>query len=74
MSSAKLAAAQKRLNAAQNRQRRRQAGPPLRLTDADLDALATVGPEMQAQVEAYVRQAAGQVGVDLLRAQADHDG
>lgn len=74
MADSKLSAAQARLNATKDRQRRRKLGSPLNLADAAIDGLATVGPEMQGQVEAYVRQVAGSAGVDLLRATSQDDG
>lgn len=58
----------KRLSTARERRRRAALGPPLAMTDADLAVLTNVGPTDQAEVEAFVRDAAGQRGVDLLRA------
>lgn len=63
-----LTAAQRRLAQAQARQRRAKLGPPLDVGDQALDALADVGPSDLPAVEAFVRDAAGQFGVDLLRA------
>jgi len=64
-----LNAAQRRLTAAQARKRRQQLGPPLQgLDDAALDALSAVSAVDMVTVEAMVRDAAGQRGVDLLRA------
>lgn len=63
-----LTAAQKRLNAARERKRRADLGPPLAQSDADLDVLTNVGPTDQAEVAAFVRAVAGQRGVDLLEA------
>lgn len=64
----RLTLAQGRLATAQARRRRAALGPPLALTDADLDVLATVGPTDQAEAGALVRDAAGPKGVDLLGA------
>lgn len=66
-----VAAAQARLKAAQDRARRKAMGPPLKTTDADLDALAQVGPADVGEIEAFIREAAGQAGVDLLNAKDD---
>jgi hypothetical protein len=63
-----LVAASKRLAAARARQRRQKAGPPLNQSEADLNAQSTVGPADMASVEAFIRDAAGQIGVDLFRA------
>jgi hypothetical protein len=61
-------AAQLALNAARGRRRRAALGPPLAQDDAALDVLAEAGPHDLCGVEAFVRDAAGQRGVDLLRA------
>lgn len=63
-----LAQAQQRLNAARARRRRQQLGPPLAQDDAALDRLATVDEHDLGAVEAFMRDSAGQLGVDLLRA------
>lgn len=63
-----LSSAQKRLNAAESRKRRQDLGPTLDQSDADLTARAEVGPERLPEIEAFIRDAAGQFGVDLLRA------
>lgn len=64
-------AAQRALNAARARKRRRDLGPPLSADDATLDTLSQVGPESLSEVEAYIRDAAGQRGVDLFRAKRE---
>jgi hypothetical protein len=61
--------AQRSLNAARARARRAKAGPPLVQTDSDLDALSAVTPALLAEVEAFTRDAVGQFGVDLIRAE-----
>jgi hypothetical protein len=61
--------AQRALNAARDRRRRAAMGPVLQQSDADLDALSQVGPHDLGAVEAFIREAAGQVGVDLFRAE-----
>jgi hypothetical protein len=61
-------AAQLALNAARERRRRAALGPPLAQDDAALDALSEVGPHDLGAVEAFVRDAAGERGADLLRA------
>lgn len=66
-----LADAQARLNAARSRQRRRKAGPPLSVDDASLDVLATVYPADLSAVEAFLRDAAGEVGVAMFRAERE---
>jgi hypothetical protein len=71
MPSKKLTEAQLALSAAQARQRRAALGPPLSQTDADLLALAEVSPHDLTEMEAFVRDAAGQFGVDLLRAKRE---
>lgn len=63
--------AQRRLDAARTRRRRAAAGPPLRQTDADLDTLAEVGPHDLGVVEAFLRDSAGQLAVDLFRAERE---
>lgn len=65
---ADLIAAQARLSAARARQRRLALGPPLALTDADLDVLTNVGPTDQAEAAAFVRAVAGRKAVDMLEA------
>lgn len=67
-SSKALTDAQKRLNAARERRRRLALGPPLSQSDADVTALSQVGPTDMASVEAFVRDAAGEAGVAMLRA------
>lgn len=64
-----LTQAQRALNTARLRQRRRAMGPPLDQTDADLTVISEVGPSRLAEIEAFIRDAAGQLGVDLLRAE-----
>jgi hypothetical protein len=63
-----LVAASKRLAAARARQRRQKAGPPLNQDEAALDALSTVSSADLPAVESFIRDAAGQLGVDLFRA------
>lgn len=63
-----LTAAQRKLTAAKARQRRLAAGPPLSQPSSTLDAISQVSEHDLGAVEAFVRDAAGQVGVDLLRA------
>jgi hypothetical protein len=63
-----LNASQQRLNAARARKRRLALGPVLNQSEADLDARSQTGPERLAEIEAFVRDAAGQTGVDMLRA------
>lgn len=66
-----LADAQKRLNAARDRARRARMGPPLRLSDADLNTLAEIGPADLATAEALWRAAnPGPLG-DLLDAEPE---
>lgn len=65
-----LAAAQQRLDAARSRARRAKLGPPLDQSDATLDAMALADEHILPTVEAFVRDSAGQIGVDLLRAKA----
>jgi hypothetical protein len=64
----KLTAAQIRLSAAKARQRRLAAGPPLSQPPATLDMLSQVSEHDLPMVEAFVRDAAGPSGVDLLGA------
>ena len=64
----KLAQAQRRLTTAKARQRRAALGPPLDVTDQQLDAMAVVGPSDVPAAEAFSRDAAGQKAVDLMRA------
>lgn len=66
-----VTAAAKRLAAAKARAKRKAMGPPLGSSDADLDALAQVGPADVGEIEAFIRQSAGQLGVDLFNAKAD---
>lgn len=66
-----LTAAQARLSAQRAKARRAALGPPLAVSDADLDAMAEAGPPDVPTVEAFVRDAAGQKAVDLLRASHD---
>lgn len=61
-------AAQRALDAARSRRRRASLGPPLNQDDATLDALSQVSEHDIAAVESFVRDSAGQLGVDLLRA------
>lgn len=63
-----LKASQQRLNAASAQRRRAALGPPLAQSPADLDARSQVGPDRMAEIEVFVRDAAGQVGVNMLRA------
>lgn len=63
-----LTASQRRLNAAQAKRRRQEMGPPLAVSDLDLDVLTNVGSTDQAEATAFVRAVAGQRGVDLLEA------
>lgn len=71
MSDDDLSQAQRRLNAARARKRRADLGPPLDLDDAALDTLSTVGPHDMASVEAFIRDAAGEVGVAMFRAKRE---
>lgn len=71
MASERLTAAQVRLSAARARQRRRALGPALSVDDAALDALARVSEADLPEVEAFVRDAAGRAGVDLLNAERE---
>lgn len=64
----RIRAAMRRLEVARQRRRRAALGPPLAQDDAALDAQAQVGQNDMAEVEAFVRDAAGQRGVDLVRA------
>jgi hypothetical protein len=57
-----------RMARAEQRLRRAKLGPPLSLEDAALAALSIVDKVDLPMVEAFVRDAAGQKGVDLLRA------
>lgn len=66
-----VTAAQQKLNAAQERARRKKLGPVLKTTPATLDALAQVGPQDEGEIEAFVRAAAGATGVAMLRATLD---
>lgn len=61
--------AQRALDAARARRRRAALGPPLDQSDADLTARSEVGPDRLAEIEAFVRDASGQAGVDMLRAE-----
>lgn len=64
-------AAQQALDAARDRKRRAAMGPPLSQSDDDLTLLAEAGPHDLGAVEAFIRDAAGQRGVDLFRAKRD---
>lgn len=64
-------AAQAALNAARGRTRRASLGPPLQQTDADLTTLSEVGPHDLAAAEAFIRDAGGQFGADLFRAERE---
>lgn len=66
-----LRAAERALRAAQDKKKRRQMGKPLDLTDDDLTSLAAVGIEALPEAEAYVRQLAGEDGIDLLEADTE---
>lgn len=68
-----LIAQQRRLNAAQDRKRRRALGPALRLSDAALDTLATVGDADVPVAEALWRAANPGVLSDLLNATSIDD-
>lgn len=63
-----LTASQQRLNAARAKRRRAKLGPVLNQSEADLDARAQTGPDHLAEIEMFVRDAAGQQGVAMLRA------
>jgi hypothetical protein len=63
--------AQRALNAARDKARRAAMGPPLGQSDDDLRLLADAGPHDLGAVEAFIRDAAGQRGVDLFRATRD---
>jgi tRNA A37 threonylcarbamoyladenosine synthetase subunit TsaC/SUA5/YrdC len=74
MAGKKLADAQRALNAARDTAKRRAMGRPLALTDANLDALSTVGEADVPAAEALWRQAnPGPLG-DLLDATPAEDG
>lgn len=62
---------QRALDEARDKARRKAMGPPLNQSDTDLEARSKVGPERMAEIEAFVRDAAGQAGVDMLRAARD---
>ena len=64
-----LTTAQRRLNAARARRRRAALGPPLQQSESDLTTLSAVGPADLGSIEAFIRDAAGQAGVDLFRAE-----
>lgn len=66
-----LESAQRRLNTARERRRRLALGPPLGQSDADLDLIAQAGPQDMAAIEAFVRDAAGTVGVAMFRAERE---
>jgi hypothetical protein len=63
-----LTAAQQRLTAARARQRRLALEPPLQQAPATLDVLSQVSEHDLPLVEAFCRDSAGQLAVDLLRA------
>jgi hypothetical protein len=63
-----LASTQRALDAARARKRRQEMGPPLALSDLDLDTLSNVGPTDAPLAEAVVRDAAGAVGEALWNA------
>jgi hypothetical protein len=63
--------AQRQLNAARDKVRRSKLGPVLSQSEDDLTLLAEAGPHDLGAVEAFVRDAAGRHGVDLLRAKRD---
>jgi hypothetical protein len=63
----RLTLAARRLAAQQARTWRAKLGPPLALSDADLDRMAEVGPLDTALAEAFLRDAAGQKAVDLFK-------
>jgi hypothetical protein len=67
--------AQRRLNAARERAVRAALGPPLRLTNLQRDTLAAGGlsNELLPEVEAYVRDAAGAVGVAMVQAVTEEE-
>lgn len=68
-----LAVTQADLDRARDRLRRAKMGPPLRASDADLDALATVGPADAVTAEALWRAAnPGPLG-DLLDAEPSEE-
>ena len=67
----RLDAEQKRLKAARDKARRAKLGPVLSQSDEDLARLSKAGPENLAEIEAYIRDAAGQRGVDMFRAKAE---
>ncbi len=71
MSDDPLASAQRALDAARERKRRAALGPPLNQTEADLATFSNVGPADAALAEAFVRDAAGQFGVDLWNARRE---
>ena len=64
-------AAQRALNAARERKRRAALGPPLAVDDAGLDTLSTVYPADLAAAEALIRDAAGETGVAMFRAERE---
>ena len=68
MADSELDATQRRLTAKRARNRRAALGPPLSQSDEDLARLAKSGPERMAEIEAFVRDAAGEDGVAMLRA------
>jgi hypothetical protein len=67
----KLTTAQMRLTIARLRKRLAALGPPLSQPPATLDAISQVSEHDLPMVEAFVRDAAGQLGVDLLRAKRE---
>lgn len=66
-----VTSAQQKLNASEQRARRRKLGKPLRTTPQALDTLSQVGPQDEGEIEAFIRAAAGAPGVGLLRARVD---
>jgi hypothetical protein len=68
-----LADAQKRLNAAQDGARRRAMGPPLRLSDGDLDTLSGLSDADVAAADALWRAANPGGLADLLDAEPGED-
>jgi hypothetical protein len=68
MSDDPLASSQRTLDAVRERRRRQELGPPLSLTDLDLQTFSSVGPADAPMAEAMVRDAAGRRGVDLWNA------
>lgn len=75
MTDDKVAAAARKLAAAKDRARRKAMGPPLpSVSEDELTALAAVGPEDAGEIETFIRQSAGPLGVALFNAtEADDD-